>query len=40
VLVLRVREPNLSRKSKTPWVWFVAPVGANEKVKSAYLGGG
>jgi len=25
---LRVREPNLPRKFKTPWVWFVAPMGA------------
>ena len=28
VLVLRVREPELQRKFKTPWVWFVAPMGA------------
>jgi basic amino acid/polyamine antiporter, APA family len=28
VLVLRVREPSLPRKFKTPWVWFVAPAGA------------
>jgi APA family basic amino acid/polyamine antiporter len=28
VLVLRVREPNLPRKFKTPAVWFVAPMGA------------
>jgi APA family basic amino acid/polyamine antiporter len=28
VLVLRVREPNLPRAFKTPWVWFVAPMGA------------
>ncbi len=28
VLVLRLREPNLPRKFKTPWVWFVAPAGA------------
>ena len=28
VLVLRVREPNLPRTFKTPWVWFVAPMGA------------
>jgi len=28
VLVLRVREPGLPRKFKTPWVWFVAPMGA------------
>jgi APA family basic amino acid/polyamine antiporter len=28
VLVLRVREPNLPRRFKTPWVWIVAPLGA------------
>lgn len=28
ILVLRVREPNLPRRFKTPWVWFVAPMGA------------
>jgi basic amino acid/polyamine antiporter, APA family len=28
ILVLRVREPNLPRKSTTPAVWFVAPAGA------------
>jgi basic amino acid/polyamine antiporter, APA family len=28
ILVLRVREPELPRKFKTPWVWFVAPAGA------------
>jgi APA family basic amino acid/polyamine antiporter len=28
VLVLRVREPGLPRKFKTPWIWFVAPMGA------------
>jgi APA family basic amino acid/polyamine antiporter len=28
VLVLRVREPELQRKFTTPWVWFVAPMGA------------
>ena len=28
VLVLRVREPNLQRAFKTPFVWFVAPAGA------------
>jgi len=28
VLVLRIREPNLPRAFKTPWVWFVAPAGA------------
>jgi len=28
VLVLRVREPGLERKFRTPWVWVVAPLGA------------
>ncbi len=28
ILVLRVREPHLPRTFKTPWVWFVAPMGA------------
>jgi APA family basic amino acid/polyamine antiporter len=28
VLVLRIREPNLPRRFKTPWVWLVAPLGA------------
>ena len=28
ILVLRVREPDLPRTFKTPWVWFVAPAGA------------
>jgi APA family basic amino acid/polyamine antiporter len=28
VLVLRVREPNLERRFKTPMVWIVAPLGA------------
>jgi APA family basic amino acid/polyamine antiporter len=28
VLVLRVREPGLERKFKTPFVWVVAPLGA------------
>jgi len=28
IIVLRVREPNLPRRFKTPWVWFVAPAGA------------
>ena len=28
VLVLRIREPELPRKFSTPWVWFVAPMGA------------
>ena len=34
VVVLRVREPNLQRAFKTPWVWFVAPAGA---VSALYL---
>jgi APA family basic amino acid/polyamine antiporter len=28
VLILRVREPDLERRFKTPLVWFVAPMGA------------
>lgn len=28
IIVLRVREPHLPRTFKTPWVWFVAPMGA------------
>ncbi|HVV72785.1 MAG TPA: APC family permease, partial [Verrucomicrobiae bacterium] len=28
ILVLRVREPALPRRFRTPWVWFVAPMGA------------
>ena len=28
VLVLRIREPELPRRFKTPWIWFVAPMGA------------
>ncbi|HZR21720.1 MAG TPA: amino acid permease [Verrucomicrobiae bacterium] len=28
ILVLRIREPHLERKFRTPWVWFVAPAGA------------
>jgi basic amino acid/polyamine antiporter, APA family len=28
ILVLRVREPNLPRHFRTPWVWAVAPLGA------------
>jgi APA family basic amino acid/polyamine antiporter len=28
ILALRVREPDLPRTFKTPWVWFVAPAGA------------
>src|SRR5437588_1547482 len=34
VLVLRVREPNLPRAFTTPWVWFVAPMGA---ISALYL---
>src|SRR5881296_3172708 len=34
VLVLRIREPNLPRAFKTPWVWFVAPAGA---ISALYL---
>ena len=34
VLVLRIREPNLPRAFKTPWVWVVAPLGA---VSAFYL---
>jgi len=28
ILVLRIQEPDLKRSFKTPWVWFVAPMGA------------
>jgi len=28
ILVLRLREPDLPRRFRTPWVWFVAPAGA------------
>jgi APA family basic amino acid/polyamine antiporter len=31
---LRIREPNLPRPFKTPFIWFVAPMGA---LSSAYL---
>jgi APA family basic amino acid/polyamine antiporter len=34
VLVLRIREPNLHRPFKTPFIWFVAPMGA---LSAAYL---
>ena len=34
IIVLRVREPNLPRAFKTPWVWFVAPMGA---ISALYL---
>jgi APA family basic amino acid/polyamine antiporter len=34
VLVLRIREPNLPRPFKVPFVWFVAPMGA---LSAAYL---
>jgi APA family basic amino acid/polyamine antiporter len=28
IMILRVREPNLPRAFKTPFVWVVAPAGA------------
>jgi basic amino acid/polyamine antiporter, APA family len=34
ILVLRVREPDLPRTFKTPWVWFVAPMGV---ISAVYL---
>jgi basic amino acid/polyamine antiporter, APA family len=34
VLLLRMREPNLPRAFKTPWVWAVAPLGA---ISALYL---
>ncbi len=34
VLLLRIREPNLPRAFKTPWVWAVAPLGA---ISALYL---
>jgi len=34
VMVLRVRDPNLHRPFRTPWVWFVGPMGV---VSSVYL---
>ena len=34
VLVLRVREPDLQRPFKVPFIWFVAPMGA---LSAAYL---
>jgi len=34
VMVLRVREPNLHRPFRAPWVWFVGPMGV---LSSAYL---
>jgi APA family basic amino acid/polyamine antiporter len=40
VLVLRVREPNLPRKFKTPFIWFVAPMGvASSLLLMAFLPG-
>jgi len=36
VLVLRVREPDLPRRFKTPWVWFVAPAGAVSAIALMY----
>jgi APA family basic amino acid/polyamine antiporter len=34
ILFLRVREPNLPRPFKAPWIWFVAPMGA---ISALYL---
>jgi basic amino acid/polyamine antiporter, APA family len=34
VLILRIREPNLRRPFKVPFIWFVAPAGA---LSAAYL---
>ncbi|HET7025354.1 MAG TPA: amino acid permease [Gemmatimonadales bacterium] len=34
ILILRVREPELERPFKTPWIWFSAPMGA---LSSFYL---
>jgi APA family basic amino acid/polyamine antiporter len=34
VLVLRIRDPNLHRPFRTPWVWFVAPMGV---ISALYL---
>ena len=34
ILVLRVREPDLERPFKTPWIWFTAPMGA---ISALYL---
>ena len=34
ILVLRIREPELKRPFKTPWIWFSAPMGA---LSSFYL---
>ena len=34
VIVLRIREPNLHRPFKTPFMWFVAPMGV---ISSLYL---
>ena len=34
VLILRIREPNLPRPFKVPFIWFVAPAGA---LSAAYL---
>jgi basic amino acid/polyamine antiporter, APA family len=36
ILVLRVREPDLPRTFKTPWVWFVAPAGAVSAILLMY----
>src|SRR6059058_1769 len=40
VLVLRIREPNLPRTFKTPFVWFVAPAGAASALYLMYHLGG
>ena len=34
IMVLRVREPKLKRAFRTPWIWFVAPMGA---ISALYL---
>jgi APA family basic amino acid/polyamine antiporter len=36
ILVLRLREPDLPRTFKTPWVWFVAPAGALSAILLMY----
>jgi APA family basic amino acid/polyamine antiporter len=36
ILVLRVREPDLARTFKTPWVWFIAPAGALSAILLMY----
>ena len=34
ILFLRIRQPQLERPFKAPWIWFVAPMGA---ISAAYL---